>query len=177
MRWYVGVDGGGTKTAFAVSAADGVPVATIRRTGCSYQAIGIEAAVSLVSGGVREILTAVGAGLEDCAGCCVGIPCYGEHAGQDRIIDESLRTALAPAPVHLVNDVEVGWAGALECQEGMGMAFAGIVALPGYGFIYDITGSYVPVLWGICALHAACMVCLFLAFAGKKKLERYSTVL
>lgn len=118
-KWYVGVDGGGTKTGFAVSGADGVPVSTLKRTGCSYQSIGIDAAVSLISDGVQELLASVGAGPDDCAGCCIGMPCYGEDAEKDREIDERLRSGLAPMPVHIVNDVEVGWAGALECREGI----------------------------------------------------------
>ena len=119
MKWFVGVDGGGTKTDFAVSGPDGVPGAMRRRTGCSYQSIGMDAAVALVADGVRESLAAVDAMLADCAGCCVGMPCYGEHAENDRLLVEKLTAALAPAPVYVANDAEVGWAGALECREGI----------------------------------------------------------
>ena len=119
MKWYVGVDGGGTKTAFVVSAADGITAATKRRSGCSYHSIGIDAAVTLVAEGVHESLAAVGATLADCAGCCVGMPCYGEHAENDRLLVEKLSAALAPASVYVANDVEVGWAGSLECREGI----------------------------------------------------------
>ena len=119
MSWFVGVDGGGTKTDFAVSGADGVPAGTARRGGCSYQAIGIEAVVSLIADGVRECLAAVGAGLGDCAGICLGLPCYGEDAEGDRKLRIALAGALAPAPMYLANDVEIGWAGSLECREGI----------------------------------------------------------
>lgn len=54
----------------------------------------------------------------------------------------------------------------------MGMAFASIVVLPGYGFIYDALGSYIPVLWILCALLVISMACVFVAYAGKKKLEQ-----
>ena len=60
-KWYVGVDGGGTKTEFAVSASDGIPVATLRKQGCSYQSIGVEKATALVITGVTEILSMVNA--------------------------------------------------------------------------------------------------------------------
>lgn len=119
MKWFVGVDGGGTKTAFAVSTLDGRPAATLRRTGCSYQSIGVQRAVALVVTGVQECLASVGADLEDCAGCCIGMPCYGEHGEMDRMVEERLSTALAPAPVYVCNDVEVGWAGSLEGHEGI----------------------------------------------------------
>lgn len=118
-NWYVGVDGGGTKTEFAVSASDGIPVATLRKQGCSYQSIGVEKATSLVITGVTEILSMVNADKEDCAGLCVGMPCSGENAEKDTVIMETLSSSLAPIPIHIVNDVEVGWAGALECHEGI----------------------------------------------------------
>lgn len=119
MKWLIGVDGGGTKTAFAISSLDGIPVKTLTYPGCSYQSIGIKGSVSLVSKGVLECLAAVGSSLQDCMGCCIGMPCYGENAKNDQVIVEALEAALSPAPVYVANDVEVGWAGSLECGEGI----------------------------------------------------------
>lgn len=119
IEWFVGVDGGGSKTSFAVSTTDSIPAAALRRTGCSYQTLGIAGAVTLIADGVRECLANQGVHLEDCAGCCLGIPCYGENAESDRAMVAALQTALAPAPIYVVNDVEIGWAGSLECREGI----------------------------------------------------------
>lgn len=118
-KWYIGVDGGGTKTAIAVSKADSLPVQTMIYPTCSYQSIGITQSVALIQRGILECLAAVGAKLEDCAGCCVGMPCYGENSENDRIIAAELTRALAPVPVSVVNDGEVGWAGSLACEEGI----------------------------------------------------------
>lgn len=118
-KWYVGVDGGGTKTAIAVSKADSVPVQTIIYPTCSYQSIGIAQSVALIQKGILECLATVDAKLEDCAGCCIGMPCYGENSENDCIIVAELKKALAPAPVYVVNDGEVGWAGSLACEEGI----------------------------------------------------------
>lgn len=54
----------------------------------------------------------------------------------------------------------------------LGLAVAGIVALPGYGYIYDATGSYTPVLIGIACMMVINIVLIILAFNGKKKLEK-----
>lgn len=118
-KWYVGVDGGGTKTAIGVSLRDGKPLKVILRKGCSYQAVGIDAAVSLIVEGIKECLKSVGAELNECAGCCLGIPCYGENTQQDIIMANALKKALLPVPLYIVNDVEVGWAGALDGKEGI----------------------------------------------------------
>ncbi|AZU64290.1 MFS transporter [Neobacillus mesonae] len=53
----------------------------------------------------------------------------------------------------------------------IGLALAGIVALPGYGFVYDITGSYTLVLYTIIIMLLINIVLVILAFKGKKKLE------
>lgn len=118
-KWYVGVDGGGTKTEIAVSLLDGAPAATIRRSGCSYQELGIDAAATVIVDGIMSCLEDVGASLDDCIGCCIGVPCFGEFSEKDVVMKQKLRERLMPAPIYVVNDVEVAWAGALGCQPGI----------------------------------------------------------
>ncbi len=119
MEYFIGVDGGGTKTACTVAATDSVPRAAVRRTGCSYQALGVSGAVAVVREGVAALLASAGIAAKDCAGCCIGMPCYGENAAMDRQVCQALQAALAPIPVYVVNDVEVGWAGSLACRDGI----------------------------------------------------------
>lgn len=118
-KWYIGVDGGGTKTAAAISLGDGTPCWIAKRSGCSYQAVGIEAAALTIAESMMECLASVGAQLDECAMCCLGIPCCGENAEQDAAMAAELERLLAPAPLYIVNDVEVGWAGALDCGPGI----------------------------------------------------------
>ena len=82
---------------------------------CSYQSIGIPESVALITKVVREALSGGGVSPQDCAGCCVGMPCYGENPANDREIVRLLTDALTPVPVYVVNDGEVGWAGSLAC--------------------------------------------------------------
>lgn len=127
-KWYMGVDGGGSKTDFALSSPDGETAAVLRRGGCSYLVLGMDAVVMLLADGVRDCLMMAGVDASDCGGCCIGLPCYGENPSQDQILSETLQKALSPIPLILLNDVEVGWAGALEC-------FAGIHLVAGTGAI------------------------------------------
>ncbi|MEK4425036.1 MFS transporter [Solibacillus sp. FSL K6-1523] len=53
-----------------------------------------------------------------------------------------------------------------------GLAVAGIVALPAYGFIFEITGSYTYVLYAIFVMLLLNVGSIFFAFRGKKKLEK-----
>lgn len=118
-KWYVGVDGGGTKTAIIAAAKMGSEMGTVLASGCSYQMLGVAGAVKVIVDGIKGSLQKVGAALADCAGVCIGLPCYGEDARQDEAMRDALQKALAPAPIFIVNDVEAGWAGALECQPGI----------------------------------------------------------
>lgn len=54
----------------------------------------------------------------------------------------------------------------------IGLAVAGVVALPGYGFVFDLTGSYTLVLYTILAMLAVNILFIIFAFRGKKKLEK-----
>lgn len=119
MKWYIGIDGGGTKTAFSIGRSDGRVAYTLTLGGCSYQQIGPEAVVALLTAGIKACLEAVGAGREDCAGCCAGLPCFGENPRMDALLQKRLEEALWPVPVLPVNDGVVGWAGSLECKEGI----------------------------------------------------------
>ena len=118
MAWYIGIDGGGTKTAFVIGQEDGTPVCQLQRSGCSYQEIGAPAVVELIHEGVEALLAEMGQPAA-VAGCCIGLPCYGENKQMDAHMEQALTEALAPIPVRVVNDGVVGWAGSLECREGI----------------------------------------------------------
>ena len=60
MTYWIGIDGGGTKTAFALSAADGVPIQTLATTGCSYQVLGVEAVVNILRKDTARLLSQAG---------------------------------------------------------------------------------------------------------------------
>lgn len=119
MNWFIGIDGGGTKTAFAISKKDGTPVHVLIRNGCSYQEIGLENVISLLEEGITSLLEETGITKDECAGCCIGLPCFGENDLMDKEIQLQIENMLAPIPVLIVNDGIVGWAGSLECQEGI----------------------------------------------------------
>ena len=119
MKYYIGIDGGGTKTAVAIGKKDGVVLKTIEKSGCSHKSIGIDEVVKLIVNCVKEILQSVNANMDQCAGCCIGLPCYGETPDADVEITAKLKEALSPIPLCIVNDAVVGWAGSLECSEGI----------------------------------------------------------
>lgn len=119
LKYYIGIDGGGTKTAVVIGKNDGIPLKTIKKTGCSHKVIGIDGVVKLITESIKEITQSIESSMDECAGCCIGLPCYGEAPEVDAEITEKLKKDLSPIPLYIVNDCVVGWAGSLECQEGV----------------------------------------------------------
>lgn len=54
----------------------------------------------------------------------------------------------------------------------LGLAIAGIIALPAYGYVYDFTKSYTPALYIVLVLLVLNIVLVTYAFEGKKKLQK-----
>ncbi len=119
MKYYIGIDGGGTKTAVVIGKNDGVCLSTLEKSGCSHKTIGVDGVVSIISDSIIEITKSIGASIDECAGCCIGLPCFGEAPEADAEITERLKMAFPRIPMLIVNDVVVGWAGSLECSEGV----------------------------------------------------------
>src|SRR5690625_2063632 len=53
----------------------------------------------------------------------------------------------------------------------VGMAIAGIIALPAYGYIFDFTGSYTGVIHAILLISIVNIILIILAFNNKNKLD------
>lgn len=116
MRW-LGIDGGGTKTAFTIFDED------MRERGrqvlgtCHYAQVGFD--------GMRDVLAegiawARGGGeLAEPFGIGVGMCGYGEAEEATRRIDEVVATVAQGRPVELVNDVEAAWAAGLDLADGI----------------------------------------------------------
>ncbi|WP_318614796.1 MFS transporter [Sporosarcina sp. YIM B06819] len=54
----------------------------------------------------------------------------------------------------------------------IGLAIAGVVAIPGYGYVFELTGSYTFALYAIACMLIMNVIAIVLAFRGKKKLEK-----
>jgi N-acetylglucosamine kinase-like BadF-type ATPase len=116
---YLGVDGGGTKTAFVLIDSDGAIRATHLAAGSYYLTIGLEALGSLLAEGVSAVLGKAGLGADDLDFAFFGLPAYGEDTTLIEALDRQPRRCL-PAGAYLCgNDMICGWAGSLLCRDGI----------------------------------------------------------
>lgn len=117
MPCFLGIDGGGTKTACLLVDEKGQKLAQVTGTGTSHRQHGGEAVLKTLRQLARQCAQQAGISLEQLGGVCVGLPAYGENATMDAMMREGIH-AIFPH-VLIVNDVQVGWAGSLACMPGI----------------------------------------------------------
>jgi N-acetylglucosamine kinase-like BadF-type ATPase len=116
---FLGVDGGGTKTAFLLLGSDAQLLARTECGSSYHPQVGLEAVREVLRTGVAELLRQARAPVSAIRHAFFGLPAYGE----DPAVDPAL--ALAPAAVlergqySCGNDMICGWAGALACADGI----------------------------------------------------------
>jgi N-acetylglucosamine kinase-like BadF-type ATPase len=116
---YLGVDGGGTKTALVLIDSEGAIRATHLAPGAYYLSIGLGALGTLLADAVGSVLAKAALRVEDVTFAFFGLPAYGEDSA---LIGELSRLPerCLPAGRYLCgNDMICGWAGSLLCADGI----------------------------------------------------------
>lgn len=117
--YYLGIDGGGSKTAFLITDEAGHTVAEGVTEGCSYPQIGIHGVARVISDKLELLFHETGLEKSDIKGAAVGLPCYGEDRSADEELKRTVTGAIALPDVCICNDVELGWAGSLGLEAGV----------------------------------------------------------
>ncbi|GAA0312647.1 BadF/BadG/BcrA/BcrD ATPase family protein [Sphingomonas oligophenolica] len=130
-RYFLGVDGGGTKTEFVCIDGDRKVVARIV-TGTTYHLqVGLENATSLLARGVAGICHEAGITPDDLGYAFFGLPAFGEDAVVDPQLEQACGRILHHGRYACGNDMICGWAGSLGCEDGINLV-AGTGSI-GYG--------------------------------------------
>jgi N-acetylglucosamine kinase-like BadF-type ATPase len=116
---FLGVDGGGTKTALVLVDADGNIRATHAAPGAYYFASGLEATGKVLAEAVAALLASAGLGAAAIEFAFFGLPGYGEDSTVADALERLPAAALAGAPYRCGNDMVCGWAGSLGCRDGI----------------------------------------------------------
>jgi N-acetylglucosamine kinase-like BadF-type ATPase len=119
LRTYLGVDGGGSKTAFLLIDESGRVLASHTEGPAYYLQIGLDEMRAMLARGIGTTLRLGGvvAGALDFA--FLGLPAYGEDSQLLPALDSAASPLLLPAQYRCGNDAVCGWAGALACQDGI----------------------------------------------------------
>ena len=116
---YLGVDGGGTKTAFALIDGDGALKASHVGASIDYLADGISVARARLIDGIRATLAQQSLAPAAIAYAFFGLPAYGEDGESIRELDAMPSELLEASRYRCGNDMICSWAGSLACADGI----------------------------------------------------------
>ncbi|MEA1647984.1 BadF/BadG/BcrA/BcrD ATPase family protein [Nitrospirillum sp. BR 11164] len=116
---FLGVDGGGTKTAFLLLSPEGAVLARHEGASSYHPEVGIKGVRAVLADGVRAVLAQAGLPPAAIRQAFFGLPTVGEDPATDPLLAEAAGTALAGDRYSCGNDMVGGWAGALACEDGI----------------------------------------------------------
>ena len=116
---YLGIDGGGTKTAFALGDAQGRVLARHEEGSLYYLEIGLDGVEATLRRGAAAVLAAAGVEAGALCGVYVGLPAFGEDSAlQPRL--EALPGRVFPGVANGCGcDMHCSWAGSLAGRDGI----------------------------------------------------------
>jgi N-acetylglucosamine kinase-like BadF-type ATPase len=116
---FLGVDGGGTKTAFALIDGQGQVLARNEQGSAYYLEVGMEGATDVLARGCAGLFAAAGVTANDIAFAFFGLPAYGEDRAVQAQLDALPRAVLGHGRYLCDNDMVCSWAGSLACADGI----------------------------------------------------------
>jgi len=130
-RYFLGVDGGGTKTEFVCIDGDGDMVARQIEGTTYHLQVGLDGAVQALEAGIAGICAQIGIEPTGLAFAFFGLPAFGEDKAIDPLLDQHCGRLLGHDRYRCGNDMICGWAGSLACADGINLV-AGTGSI-GYG--------------------------------------------
>ncbi|TFD08217.1 N-acetylglucosamine kinase [Cryobacterium sp. TMT1-66-1] len=119
MTLFLGVDGGGSKTAFVLLDDSGRILAEAQTRSCYYFTEGIALVEQVLTDGVGQVCRAAGAKARDIGQAFFGLPGYGEASSDIQTLNALPRNVLGHERYTCDNDMVCGWAGSLGAIDGI----------------------------------------------------------
>jgi N-acetylglucosamine kinase-like BadF-type ATPase len=116
---YLGVDGGGTKTAFVLIDEEGRTLAESTGPTTYFLGAGLEGVRRVLEAGVDAVTTAAGTDAAGIDHAFFALPGYGEASAEVRALDALPAAVLGHDRYAVGNDMVAGWAGSLDAQDGV----------------------------------------------------------
>jgi N-acetylglucosamine kinase-like BadF-type ATPase len=119
QRMYLGVDGGGTKTALCLIDGDGRVRASAQAPSSYYFTEGIGLVGRVLRQGIDAVCEQAGITPQDIDYAFFGLPSYGESSREVPDLDAAPGEVLGHDRYAVDNDMVCGWAGSLGAQDGI----------------------------------------------------------
>jgi len=119
VKHFLGVDGGGTKTAFLLIDDNGRVVASHSEGPAYYLEVGLETMRKMLAKGIRATAQRAGLLIDNIDYAYIGLPAYGEDSALLAALDGAASPLLDRSTYRCGNDAVCGWAGALAGEDGI----------------------------------------------------------
>ncbi len=119
MKHFLGIDGGGSKTAFLLIDTTGRTLASHTEGPAYYLETGFEPMRAMLARGIAQVMTTAGLSSRDVAFAFIGLPAYGEDSALLAALDAAASPLLDANAYRCGNDALCGWAGALAGDDGI----------------------------------------------------------
>ena len=116
--YYLGIDGGGTKTKYLLVNEELIKVAEIEGSTIHIHQVGVEGIKTQITENISKICTEANVSINDIAYAFAGVPGYGESMDDMEKIDQAFREVMQ-IPYSIDNDAVNGWAGGTACKAGV----------------------------------------------------------
>jgi N-acetylglucosamine kinase-like BadF-type ATPase len=116
---FLGVDGGGTKTAFVLIDARGGIRASHVTGSVSHLSEGFERAAALLAEGSRAVMARADIAAAQIDFAFFALGSYGEDSAATARLDAIPAALLDPRRYRCGNDMLASWAGSLACNDGI----------------------------------------------------------
>lgn len=116
---FLGVDGGGTKTALALIDRDGRVLAQHLTSAAHFVATGMDGVRNLLHSAVQALLAKAAVPASGVEYAFFGLPSYGEDSAVEAVLDALPAGCLPAGRYRCGNDMVCGWAGSLGGADGI----------------------------------------------------------
>jgi len=119
MKCFLGVDGGGSKTAFLLIDESGSVLSSHIEGPAYYLEVGFAPMKEMLARGIEATLKPVSIWPSSIHFSFIGLPAYGEDSALLKALDSAASPTLQADRYRCGNDAICGWAGALSGQDGI----------------------------------------------------------
>ena len=117
--YFLGIDAGGTKTAFVLSDENGRILARYNTGTGAFFSVGSDGLTAILSEGAASVCKRAGINASDLTFAALGVPGYGEKEGGEEEIQVACAKAGLTDRIVCECDCYIGWAGSLAMKPGI----------------------------------------------------------
>lgn len=137
--YYIGIDGGGTKTLFSLFDDNGQLLKQHTLGTCHYMQVGYDGLTNVIASGIQTLLE----GMDEDVCIGLGLAGYGRELMVRQNMEQAIQKAILNHPWILKNDAEVALMGALNGQDGiLVIAGTGSIAISRFDGVSNRCGGW-----------------------------------